>query len=210
MIVSPSLPKTGKRELQKEARRVAIIEAALEAFTSQGFTATKLDEVAERAGIGKGTIYLYFNSKENLFEEVVRHNMFPVRDAAASFLAGFTGSASDLLRSHLRNVYSAMSNPKIPLLMAMIFSEGLRFPSISSFVFKEVISHSQDMIRNIILRGVASGEFRADAAKTPSQLLISPALVASTWNLQYQEHAPLDMNAYIEAHIDFVLRALKP
>lgn len=210
MTVPLPLPKTGKRELQKEARRVAIIEAALEAFTSQGFTATRLDEVAVRAGIGKGTIYLYFSSKENLFEEVVRHTMFPVRDAAESFLAGFTGTASDLLRSHLRNVYSAMANPKIPQLMAMIFSEGMRFPSISGFVFKEVISHSQNMIRNIILRGVASGEFRSDAADTPSQLLISPALVAATWNLQFQEQAPLDMNAYIEAHIDFVLRALKP
>lgn len=210
MTASLAFPKPGKRELQKEARRVAIIDAALEAFTSQGFTATKLDEVAERAGIGKGTIYLYFNSKENLFEEVVRHNMFPVRDAAESFVAGFTGSASDLLRTHLRNVYSSMNNPKIPLLMAMIFGEGLRFPSISSFFFKEVISHSQAMMRDIIRRGVDSGEFRADAADIPSQLLVSPALVGATWNLQFQEQAPLDMNAYIESHIDFVLRALKP
>lgn len=210
MTVPIPFPKIGKRELQKEARRVAIIEAALEAFTSQGFTATKLDEVAERAGIGKGTIYLYFNSKENLFEEVVRHNMFPVRDAAESFLAGFTGSASDLLRIHLRKFYSAMNNPKIPLLMAMIFGEGLRFPSISNFFFKEVISHSHAMLRSIIQRGIASGEFRADAADMPTQLLVSPALVGATWNLQFQQQAPLDMNAYIESHIDFVLRALKP
>lgn len=210
MTVPVPFPKTGKRELQKEARRVAIIEAALEAFTSQGFTATKLDEVAERAGIGKGTIYLYFNSKENLFEEVVRHNMFPVRDAAESFLAGFTGSASELLQMHLRNVYSSMNNPKIPMLMAMIFGEGLRFPSISNFFFKEVISHSQGMLRSIVQRGIASGEFRADAGNIPSQFLVSPALVGATWNLQFQEQAPIDMKAYIEAHIDFVLRALRP
>ena len=95
-------PAPGKREQQKEARRKAILEAAFQAFTAQGFTATRLDDVAERAGTGKGTIYLYFSSKEALFEEVVRENLFPGRDLAESKLAEFQGSATEMLTMHLR------------------------------------------------------------------------------------------------------------
>lgn len=210
MTASLELPRTGKRELQKEARRVAIIDAALEAFTQQGFTATKLDDVAERAGIGKGTIYLYFDSKENLFEEVVRQTLFPLRDAAAERVASFTGSASELLASHFRGFYAAMNNPKIPPLIAMISSEALRFPAIASFFYDEMISKSHNMLRQIISRGVESGEFRADADRIFLQLLVSPVLASVNWNLQFREQAPIVMDDYIRMHIDFVLRALRP
>jgi len=203
------LPKTGKRELQKEARRTAIIDAALDAFTHQGFTATKLDDVAERAGIGKGTIYLYFDSKENLFEEVVRQTLFPFRDAAAAHVASFTGTAAELLTSHLGNFYKAMASPKIPPLMAMISAEALRFPAIASFFYEEIISKSQVTLRRIISKGVESGEFRANANELYLQLLTAPVLISATWNLQFRDHDPIVIERYKQMHIDFVLRAIK-
>ncbi|MEI7950027.1 MAG: TetR/AcrR family transcriptional regulator [Gammaproteobacteria bacterium] len=203
------LPKTGKRELQKEARRTAIIDAALEAFTQQGFTATKLDDVAERAGIGKGTIYLYFDSKENLFEEVVRQTLFPMRDAAEARVGSFTGSAAELLTLHFSHFYVAMANPKIPPLMAMISGEALRFPAIARFFYEEIISKSQQILRRIISRGVESGEFRAEANELYLQLLTAPVLISTTWNLQFREHAPIEIDKYMQMHIDFVLRAIK-
>ncbi len=210
MSASLELPRTGKRELQKEARRVAIIDAALEAFTQQGFTATKLDDVAERAGIGKGTIYLYFDSKENLFEEVVRQTLFPLRDAAVERVANFTGTASELLASHFRGFYGAMNNPKIPPLIAMISSEALRFPAIASFFYDEMISTSHNLLRQIIRRGVESGEFRADSDGIFLQLLTAPLLASVNWNLQFREQAPIVMDDFVRMHIDFVLRALRP
>lgn len=209
MTASLDLPRTGKRELQKEARRVAIIDAALDAFTQQGFTATKLDDVAERAGIGKGTIYLYFDSKENLFEEVVRQTLFPMRDAAEAYVANFTGSASDLLASHLRNFYAAMNNPRIPPLMAMISSEALRFPAIAAFFYEEIISKSYQMLRSIIQRGIETGEFRPDADTLYLQLLTAPVLISVNWNLQFRQQAPIVIEDYSRMHIDFVLRALR-
>lgn len=209
MTAPVDLPKTGKRELQKEARRSAIIEAALEAFTQQGFTATKLDDVADRAGIGKGTIYLYFDSKENLFEEVVRQKLFPIRDAAEEYVANFTGDAAELLTSHLGNFYKAMKDPKIPQLMAMIIGEGQRFPAISGFFYNEIVSKSHRMMGNIIRKGIASGEFRADADKVYPQIISAPSLLAATWNLQFGEQAPLATDQYMQMHIDFVLRALR-
>jgi len=200
---------TGKRELQKEARRIAIIDAALEEFTAQGFTATKLDDVAVRAGIGKGTIYLYFDSKEQLFEEVVRRNLLPGRDVVENYVANFEGSVAELLANHFRNIYSFMQNEKIPPLMAMVLGEAVRFPRLSRFFYDEMVRHSQATLRSIIARGIASGEFRASAADIFHQLLFAPVVIGSIWNLQFREVDPVDMQAYSEAHIDFILRALK-
>lgn len=204
---SPTGP--GKRELQKEARRVAIIDAALEEFTAQGFTATKLDDVAVRAGIGKGTIYLYFDSKESLFEEVVRRNLLASREVVENFVATFEGSTAELLAQHFRNMYLFTQNDKIPPLMAMITGEAVRFPSLSRFFHDEVIMPMQDLMRRIVRRGIERGEFRADADDIYIQILFAPVLLGALNRLQYSSLAPLDMEKYAEQHIDFILRGLK-
>ena len=199
----------GKRVQQKEARRVAIIEAALEEFTSQGFTATKLEDVAVRAGIGKGTIYLYFNSKEELFEEVVRRTLLPERKISPSFIADFEGSTAELLSNHFRFMYTFMQGEKVPPLIAMVLGEISRFPQLSQFFYDEMISQSKAILESIIERGVKTGEFRKSADSLHHQILISPALLGVIWNLQFKHQAPLDLAAYSEMHIDFILRALK-
>jgi AcrR family transcriptional regulator len=204
---SPASP--GKRELQKEARRIAIIDAALEEFTAQGFTATKLDDVAERAGIGKGTIYLYFDSKESLFEEVVRRNLLGSEEMIENFISNFAGNTSELLAQHFRNMYLFTQNEKIPPLMAMVLGEGVRFPALSRFFHDEVIKPSQELMRRIIRRGVESGEFRADAEDVYTQILFAPILLGALGKLQFGAFAPIDMADYSEKHIDCILRALK-
>jgi AcrR family transcriptional regulator len=210
MSKATKLPSSGKREQQKEARRSAIIDAALEEFTASGFTAAKLDDVAERAGIGKGTIYLYFDSKESLFEEVVRRNLIPPPGMAELYIASLDGStAADVLTKHFRNMYQFMKNEKIPPLLMMILGETARFPKLARFFHEEMISHSQKMLKDIIAKGIASGEFRADADLVYTQFLISPALNGAIWNLQFGGLAPIDIDHYAEAHIDFMLRALK-
>lgn len=199
----------GKRELQKEARRVAIIDAALEEFTAQGFTATKLDDVAVRAGIGKGTIYLYFDSKESLFEEVVRRNLLGGRELVENFVATFEGSTAELLTQHFRNMYLFTQNDKIPPLMAMITGEAVRFPSLSRFFYDEVIKPMQELMRRIVRRGVERGEFRADVSDIYIQILFAPVLLGALNRLQYGAFAPIDMEKYAAQHIDFILRGLK-
>ncbi|MEY4642530.1 MAG: hypothetical protein RLZZ227_2524 [Pseudomonadota bacterium] len=204
---SPASP--GKRELQKEARRIAIIDAALEEFTAQGFTATKLDDVAERAGIGKGTIYLYFDSKESLFEEVVRRNLLGSEEMIENFISNFAGNTSELLAQHFHNMYLFTQNEKIPPLMAMVLGEGVRFPALSRFFHDEVIKPSQELMRRIIRRGVERGEFRVDAEEVYTQILIAPILLGALTKLQFGAFAPIDMADYSEKHIDCILRALK-
>jgi AcrR family transcriptional regulator len=209
MTKAENTANPGKRVQQKEARRVAIIEAALEEFTSQGFTATKLEDVAVRAGIGKGTIYLYFNSKEELFEEVVRRTLLPDRMLAANFVADFEGTTAELLTNHFRFMYTFMQSEKVPPLIAMVLGEISRFPQLSQFFYDEMISQSKALLESIIERGVKSGEFRKSASNMYHQILISPALLGVIWNLQFKQQAPLDLAVYSEMHIDFILRALR-
>lgn len=205
------LPATGKREQQKEARRCAIIDAALAEFTAQGFTSAKLDDVAVRAGIGKGTIYLYFDSKESLFEAVVRTHLIPDEDMAAAYMDSMNeGSAADVLARHFRHMYAFLKHDKVPPLLMMIQSETARFPKLAEFFYQEMIRPSQEVIRHILRKGVASGEFRADAEQVHSQLLFAPVMHSALWNLTYGNLAPLDLDQYAETHIDFMLRALRP
>jgi len=198
-----------KREQQKEARRNAIIDAGFQEFALQGFTAAKLDDVAVRAGVGKGTIYLYFDSKEALFEEVVRKNMFPLRDEAKQFAESFQGTATELLTFHLEKMYETLHQDKMPELVAMIMGETSRFPSLTDFFFKEMIENHQSLLRDIIQKGVDSGEFRESALRQFTQILIAPAMISAIWRLQFDEQSPIDFDEYARAHIEFVLRGLK-
>lgn len=198
-----------KRALQKEMRRNEIIEAGLQEFTAQGFSNTRLEDVAERAGIGKGTIYLYFESKESLFEEVIRTSLFPARDEAEDLVEGFVGSAEELLTLHTQRMYTISVNEKIPELLAMVIGEGNRFPQLSDFFFKEMVGRNRELMRSIIKRGIASGEFKETGIEDYTQILIAPVLVSALWKLQFDAHAPLDMNTFAKIHIEFILRGLK-
>lgn len=198
-----------KREINKEARRNDIIEAGLLEFTSQGFTATRLDDVAARANVAKGTIYLYFDSKESLFEEVVRKTLFPARDEAIIEMAEFDGSAAEQLTAHIMNMYKVLHRENIPSLLAVIIGEVGRFPALSDFFFKELIEGSQELIRKIVERGVENGEFRKSALLTYTQILVAPALFSATWKFQFDQQSPIDIEVYAQTHIEFVLRGLK-
>lgn len=198
-----------KREQQKEARRNAIIDAGFQEFALQGFTATKLDDVAVRAGIGKGTIYLYFDSKESLFEEVVRKNLFPARDEALDHAAEFQGTATELLTIHFQRMYEILYRDQMPELFALIMGEASRFPKIGDFFFKEIVRTNQELLQGIIRKGIESGEFRESAIKDFTQILIAPAMISALWRLQFDTYSPLDIDAYSATHLEFVLRGLK-
>lgn len=200
--------RSDRRQQQKALRRRDILEAGFEVFTTQGFSATRLDDVALRAGVGKGTIYLYFASKEVLFEEVVRENLFPFREEAEARVRSYPGSAADLLALHLRYVYGRLADPKIPPLMALVIGEGHRFPQLTDFFYRELTSRSQANMGSIIRRGVESGEFRRTRLEDFVQIMVAPILIGVLWKLHYGSVAPLDLEAYAETHIDLLLHGL--
>ena len=201
-------PKS-KREQQKEAKRTALIEAALRVFSRVGFAAAKMDDVADEAGVSKGTVYLYFESKEQLFEEVVKVTMVPLLDEGVASLVEPDKSATDRLKQHLKFFYSKILDSDRRNIMRLIMAEGPNFPHLAEFYHANVLSRGQALIQAIIEDGVARGEFREMPKHGLMQNVVAGAIVAGTWKLVFDQFQPLDLDAYFETHIDLILNGLK-
>lgn len=201
-------PSSKPRRRRKDARPAEIIEAGLRAFAENGFAGTKLEDVALRAGIVKGTIYRYFDSKEALFEAAVKSRFKPFVAEVEQLVATFPGSSADLLRLVIRQVYSQMFEPDVQALMRVIISEGRRFPAIAELYHRETITKGKRMVTAIVQRGVARGEFRPGAAADLPVVVVAPAIMAAVWTMTFQSFDPLDVEKFAEAHADLAFNGL--
>jgi AcrR family transcriptional regulator len=196
--------KSGARAKRSGERRDAILAAALEEFSGHGFEAARLEDVAHRAGVAKGTIYLYFADKETLFQELIRWQLTPVVGAfehAAHADLPMRVIADQMIEMFVRDVCGTRRKDVIRL----IVSEGPRFPKLAEFYYREVLSRMIDAFRDILRRAVARGELKSDAFIKFPQLLVSPGLVAILWNGLFDRFEPLDPRALMKAHFDFIL-----
>jgi AcrR family transcriptional regulator len=189
-----------RRSLSPEARRSTILAAALEEFTARGYEGARLDDVARRAGIAKGTIYLYFTDKEALFQDLVRSMVHPVLgtleklrevDIPARVLV------ETLLATFVREVYGTRRKDIIRL----ILSEGPRFPAIAEFYYREVVARVLAIVRPILKRAAERGELPDDALARFPQLIIAPMLVGIVWHGLFDKFEPLDVAAMARAHV---------
>ena len=193
----------------KEGRTEDILEAALAAFSATGFAATRLDDVAERAGISKATIYLYFKNKEDLFEGVVRRWIVPPVRQIEDLAGRDDVSAEDLIRAQIRTFYRDLVGTRLRLIMRLMVAEGERFPHLVDFYYTNVIQRGLAALSRAIQRGIDRGEFRPTAAVDLPQAIAGPAILAALWKLLFDAHKPLDLDALCEAHLDVVMRGLR-
>lgn len=193
---------------RKDERPGEILKAALEEFSINGFAATRLNDVASRAGISKGTIYLYFNSKEELFVETVRERILPHFEKLENLSEQYEGSAKEILREQLKTIYKELLSADAIFIPKLIISEGNRFPELKKFYYEEIIKRIHKVIKSVIERGITSGEFRPSALNWEQQATLSPALAAAIWKTVFDEYASLDLDAYLETHIDLLLYGL--
>jgi AcrR family transcriptional regulator len=199
-----------RRRRSKETRAAEIVEAAREAFTEKGFAATRTDDIAARAGVSKGLIFVYFPTKEALFEAVVRSRILPVFDNVADALSSDRATpAPAQLRLVLETLYRELVYTDRKRLLHLIIAEGPRFPPIAEFYHREVLSKGRALLRTIIERGVARGEFKSTGLERHPEILIAPALVAALWILLFSDVEPLDLAAYFDLHVSATLGALK-
>src|SRR4029079_4168106 len=193
-------PAARKKETRTE-RRDAILDAALAEFAAQGFAATRLDDIARRAAVAKGTLYLYFRDKESLFKELVRSRLSPlvgaIRTAAARDLS-VRALVELILYVFLTEIYGTGRKDIIRL----IISEGPRFPELAEFYHREVIARVLPLLRRRLRQAVKSGELRHDALVRFPQLLVAPALVAILWSALFGRFSPLDARAFLRAHLE--------
>ncbi len=201
--LQPPPPKTRRR--RKDARPAEIIDAGLAEFAEHGFAGTKLEDVARRAGIVKGTIYRYFDSKDALFEAALKARLTPLIDEVEQLVATFPGSSTELLRLAMRLAYGRMFQPDAQALMRIIISEGRRFPAITELYHRETVAKGRRMIAAIVARGVARGEFRAGAAADLPIVVMAPAIMAAVWKMTFEPFDPLDLEKFAAAHADLAL-----
>ncbi|MEA2988673.1 MAG: hypothetical protein QOG83_1384 [Alphaproteobacteria bacterium] len=196
-------PRPRPRAERQAQRREAILTAALDEFSASGFAAARLDDVARRAGIAKGTIYLYFRDKESLFQELVRTMLSPVVGALeAAPMAGMPARvvAEAIAEIFVREIFGTRRKDVIRL----IISEGPRFPKLAEFYYHEVIERVTPVMRALMTGAAARGELPNDALARFPQLLIAPAMVALVWNGLFDRFAPLDVRELLRAHIDIL------
>jgi AcrR family transcriptional regulator len=210
--VAAPLEASPTRHRRKEARPAELTAAALEVFVEKGYAATRLDDVAARAGVSKGTLYLYFAGKEDLFKAVVREGLLPALAEGEALVAGFKGHSADLLREVIIGMWQLIGTQRIGGIPKLIFAEARNFPEIAAFYDQEVIARGRALIGSVIARGVKRREFRPVDIDTTTLLVMSPVLMRMIWQHSIDCCAAANISdvAYFSTYFDIVLRGLLP
>jgi AcrR family transcriptional regulator len=188
------------RKVEPETRRQAILDAALSVFAERGFEAARLDDVAARAGVAKGTLYLYFRDKEALFEELVRGAVSPIIEAVSRAASAPDVPAHVVLETFFALFEKEVLGTKRKLLLRLIIAEGPRFPRIAEFYYREVVTRGMALMRGVAERAVQKGEFASDAAARFPQLIVAPLILAVVWDSLFARIDPLDVGGLLRAH----------
>ena len=198
----PKPARKGVREARSAARREAILAAALDEFSLRGFEAARLDDVARRAGVAKGTIYLYFRDKESLFQELIRAMLTPVVGTIEAMGEGdlpFRAIADRIAEFFVREIYETRRRDVIRLMIA----EGPRFPKLAEFYYREVLSRIIAAMRALLRRAAARGEVSPGLVDFP-QIIAAPGLIAILWSCLFERFEPLDVRAMMKTHIELI------
>ncbi len=197
-----------KRSQRAQERRAAIAEAAFEEFVARGFAATRMEDVARRAGVGKGTIYLHFKDKEALFQELVRTELVPVISGFAITTDGATADGEVTARDLLERITAVFANEIAGTrrgdILRLIVAEGPRFPQLADFYYREVIQRGLAAMRQVVAYGIARGEIRNKELAQFPQIVPAPALLAIIWQGLFGRVAPLDTAAMLKVHLDLI------
>ena len=198
-----SLKPPSSRTARAAERRQAILEAALDEFVARGFAATRLDDVAKRAGVAKGTIYLHFKDKEALFQELIRTALVPLIGRLHA-PPPIGGSVRDAVEAFARTFIQEVASTRRGDIVRLIVAEGPRFPSIADFYYREVVSRGLAGMRALIELAVSRGEIQQKNLARFPQILVAPAIIAVIWQSLFSRHAPLDAIEMFRVHLDLI------
>lgn len=196
------------RRRRKEARPQEIIAAGVAEFAEHGFEAARLEDVAARAGIVKGTIYRYFESKEALFEAALSSGVAPAFEALPQIVETYDGSTLDLLALLIERLYTTLFTPEVELLARIIICEGRRFPAISELYHRLLVSKGRDILHRAIERGIARGELTPSPLSATPEALIGPMVMALVWHMLFDRLDPIEPARFLEAHLHMLKQIL--
>ncbi|MEZ5703898.1 MAG: TetR/AcrR family transcriptional regulator [Burkholderiaceae bacterium] len=206
-------PPPVKRERRKEARPGELLDAALSIFVDKGFAATRVEEVAARAGVSKGTLFLYFPSKEELFKAVVRENIAGRFSEWNEELAQFEGDTESLLNYAMQEWWQRIGMTDASGITKLVMSEASQFPEIANFYQREVIEPSHDLLKRILQRGIDRGELRPLNMEYAVYSLIAPTIFLLTWKHSMAPCCPpsqrIDPVSFLASQIDLLFNGMR-
>jgi len=204
-------PVTPTRQRRKEARPAELTAAALDLFVEKGFTATKLDDIAARAGVSKGTLYLYFTSKEDLFKAVIQQGILPVLEQGEEMLVQHQGDAASLLEAMLMRWWELVGATHLAGIPKLMISEAGNFPEVAQYYYENVIVRGRGLIRQVLERGIATKQFRVGDIESTIDVILAPQMMLTIWrySLAPCDCGKQDPQTYLRTHIDLLLNGLR-
>lgn len=178
------------RRRRKEARPAELTAAALDVFAEKGFAATRLDDVAARAGVSKGTVYLYFTSKEALFKASVEAAMTPPIEEAEALAAEVNRPAADLLREFIFGWWELVGSTSLGALPRLLIAESSNFPELSQWFHDTFIARALRAMAAIIDQGIARGEFRPADPLLTARVVFAPMFAYVVWSRSFSGCTP--------------------
>ena len=203
-----------QRQRRKQARPQELLDAALGLFVEKGFAASRADEVAQRAGVSKGTLYLYYPSKEELFKAVVRQNLSALIAEGEELAAAFEGSSSELLRMLLHTWWQRVGDTPAAGIHKIVLAEVRNFPELAQFYSDEVMIPADRLFSSAVQRGIDRGEFRAMPVHNVAHALIAPVIFMAIHRHSFGAcpvHGALEVEptTMLDTHLDLLLRGLE-
>jgi AcrR family transcriptional regulator len=195
---------------RKEERPAEILDAALHEFAARGYAAARLDDIAHRAGCTKGTIFLYFANKEELFKALVRDVVLPGIEQAEALAEKHEGTSMELLRELMKARWRMMVDSRSSALPKLMFTEAGTFPELARFYIEEVGARGHAVVNRVLRQGIERGEFRDVDTEMVAKVASAPLLVAALWKHSFQPHCnvALDSERYFDAALDLLLAGL--
>jgi AcrR family transcriptional regulator len=198
-----------QRARRKAERPGEILEAAFEAFAERGFAATRMEDVAARAGVTKGAIYFYFETKERLFEDMVENFSQGMLAGAEAMLAAAQGNCAEKLRAFLHYMYRVCAQDRYAReIIRFMVSDGKCFPDLVAKHYRDFKAPAMRLVSDLLSRGAANGEFRPEIVRQGAEIVIAPAVHLMLMRLIFDQTLEIDEDAYIAAHIDLLLNGL--
>lgn len=205
--LNKSQPRWARR---KDARPAELLEAALDLFAERGFAATRLEDVAKRAGVSKGTLYLYFSGKEELFKAVVRESLLPKLAAAEDILKTKVADSIEQLRYLIQTWWEQIGNTRLAGLSKLVLSESANFPELAEFYHKEFISRGVGIFEGLLKRGIERGEIRTVDVHHITQVIMAPLMMLMMWKHSFgaTKIEPISPETYLDSMLDLCMHGL--
>ena len=199
-----------KWQRRSQARPGEILEAALSLFVARGFAATKIEDIAEGAGVSKGTVYLYFKSKEDIFRSLVHELVLPEIERVQELVSEYQGTRKELLIMILQNMWNTFNEKKLSGMPKLMVAEAANFPELAKFYVNNVIHRGLEVIAGIIQQGIVNGEFKNCDPVITARLITSPLVYLAIWDhsLRPYDEKHLDSETFVKCQLEIALNGI--